>query len=164
MLETALNLAGLLLTAGGAFVAAHAVIITDKQAELLSGTYFDGNEAMRDALMKQSRSARNGLMCVVAGTVLQAAALVIPIFTPGQAHTQESASMALGICKMEVSKNANAGAGFLTDCMASKGFLFDYREGCMQGAIFNNYTAECFRAEERPGLIGRIRHTLGFAE
>jgi hypothetical protein len=68
MLETALNLAGLLLTAGGAFVAARAVIISDKQAELLSGTYWDGNNALRDALMAQSRSARNGLLCVVFGT------------------------------------------------------------------------------------------------
>lgn len=78
MIETLLNLVGLLLTGVGAFVAARAVIISDKQAELLSGTYYNGNNALRDALLAQSRSARSGLLCVVFGTGLQAAALIYP--------------------------------------------------------------------------------------
>jgi hypothetical protein len=80
MPETWLNLFGLLLTGCvGAFVAARAVIISDEQAKLLSGTYYGGNNALREALLAQSRSARNGLLCVVLGTVLQAVALIYPI-------------------------------------------------------------------------------------
>jgi hypothetical protein len=119
-------------------VAARAVIISDKQAELLSGTYWDGNNALRDALMKQSRSARNGLMCVGIGTALQVVALALPVVLPGQAHTHETPSMTLGSCKMEESKNSSP-AGFLTDCMASKGFLYDYKDkDCIQGAVYRN--------------------------
>jgi hypothetical protein len=74
----ALNLGGLLLTGIGAAIAAKAVIIADAQAATLSGTYWDGNKALEDSLKRQSRSARNGLLLVVAGTVLQAAAIVGP--------------------------------------------------------------------------------------
>ena len=104
-METALNLAGLLLTAWGAFVAARNVIISREQAELLSGTYFNGNNALRDALIAQSRGARNGLLCVVAGTALQTAALVLPVFLPGQGHAQETVSMALGSCQTDYMEN-----------------------------------------------------------
>jgi hypothetical protein len=38
MFETWLNLCGLALTGVGAFIAARAVMITDEQADLLSGT------------------------------------------------------------------------------------------------------------------------------
>lgn len=79
MPETWLSLVGLLFTGVGAFVAARAVIISDEQAKLLSGTYYNGNNALRDALKSQSRSARKGLLCVVAGTALQAAALLYPL-------------------------------------------------------------------------------------
>ena len=59
VLETILSLIG--LTAIGAFIAARAVIITDKQAEMLSSPYWGGNKALRDALLAQSRSAIRGL-------------------------------------------------------------------------------------------------------
>jgi hypothetical protein len=76
MIETSLNFLGLLLIGFGAYITARAVIISDEQAELLSGTYYDGNNSLRDALKAQSRSARNGLLCVVCGTVLQMLALL----------------------------------------------------------------------------------------
>jgi hypothetical protein len=44
----------LLLTGPGAFVAARSVIISKEQAKSLSGTYWNGNEALRDALLARS--------------------------------------------------------------------------------------------------------------
>jgi hypothetical protein len=57
MIETWLNLFGLSLTGLGAFVAGRSVIISKEQAKSQSGTYWNGNEALRDALLAQSRSA-----------------------------------------------------------------------------------------------------------
>jgi hypothetical protein len=82
IIETLLNLLGLILTGVGAFITALAVIISDKQADELSGTYFDGNEALRTALLQQSRSASKGLWFVVVGTGLQAAALIYHLLGP----------------------------------------------------------------------------------
>jgi hypothetical protein len=78
-----LNLCGLGLTAYGAFVAAQAVIISGEQAKALSGTYWDGNNALYDALLTQSRSASKGLWCVVVGTGFQVAALAVQFLTHG---------------------------------------------------------------------------------
>jgi len=44
MIETWLNLFGLLLTGLGAFVAARSVIISKEQAKSPSGTYWNSNE------------------------------------------------------------------------------------------------------------------------
>jgi len=57
MIETWLNLFGLLLTGLGAFVAGRSVSISKEQAKSQSGTYWNSNEALRDALLAQSRSA-----------------------------------------------------------------------------------------------------------
>ena len=81
MVETILNLLGLGLTGFGAFVTAKAVIISDKQAKELSGTYYGGNKALYDALVAQSRSASKGLWCVVFGTAFQAMALAVQFFS-----------------------------------------------------------------------------------
>jgi hypothetical protein len=54
MIETWLNLFGLLLTGLGAFVAARSVTISKEQAKSPSGTYWNSNEALRDALLAQS--------------------------------------------------------------------------------------------------------------
>src|SRR5262249_55303036 len=118
-METGLNLVGLALTAIGAGLAAWNVIITPEQAEALSGTYYNGNNALRDALLAQSRGARTGLWFVVAGTALQAVALII-----SQGNAQETKSMALGYCMMEDAKTKGA-PGFITTCMISKGHVFD---------------------------------------
>ena len=56
MIETWLNLFGLLLTGLGAFVAARSVTISKEQAKSPSGTNWS-NEALRDALLAQRRSA-----------------------------------------------------------------------------------------------------------
>ena len=78
MIETWLNLFGLLLTGLGALVTARSVIISKDQAKLLSGTYCNGNEVLRDALLAQSRSAQIGLYCIVVGTIAQIVALIYP--------------------------------------------------------------------------------------
>jgi hypothetical protein len=71
-----LNLFGLLLTGLGAFVTARSVIISKDQATTLSGGYFGGNKALRDALLAQSRSAQIGLYCIFIGTLSQIVALI----------------------------------------------------------------------------------------
>jgi hypothetical protein len=75
LIETWLNLFGLLLTGLGAFVTARSVIISNDQATTLSGGYF-GGKALRDALLDQSRSAQIGLYCIFVGTLSQIAALL----------------------------------------------------------------------------------------
>jgi hypothetical protein len=82
MVETALNLFGLVLTGVGAFVTAQAVIISDEDAKSLSRTAWDGNEALYGAFLAQSRNAWRGLICVVFGTALQAIALIYPLAAP----------------------------------------------------------------------------------
>jgi hypothetical protein len=76
MIETLLNLFGLALTGTGAFIASRSVIISEEQAKLLSGTYWNGNKALQQALLAQSRAAKNGLLFIVFGTGLQAVALI----------------------------------------------------------------------------------------
>ena len=76
MIEAELNLVGLLLTAIGAFVASRAVIISHEQATQLSMQTYSGNNALRDALLAQSRAARRGLSFIVGGTGLQIVALI----------------------------------------------------------------------------------------
>jgi hypothetical protein len=60
----------------GAIIAARAVIISESQANSLSGTRWNGNSDLKAALLAQSRAARNGLWCIVAGTAFQLAALI----------------------------------------------------------------------------------------
>ena len=81
MLATGFMLVGLLLTWIGAFIAAKAVIITNEQADILSGTYFDGNNALKDSLIRQSNSAKTGLSLIAAGTGLQFIGTLLPIWS-----------------------------------------------------------------------------------
>jgi hypothetical protein len=67
-----------LLIAGGAWWASNAVIIDEKTADLLSGTYWDQNLALKRALLYQSRAARNGLILIMVGSVLQVVGVVLP--------------------------------------------------------------------------------------
>jgi hypothetical protein len=85
MVETALNILGLLFTGIGASIAARAVIISEKEANLISGPHFHGNKELRDALVRQSRNAQRGLLGVVVGTGLQVAALIYGLLV-SQAH------------------------------------------------------------------------------
>ena len=76
MIGTCLNLFGLLLTGLGAFVTARSVIISKDQAKMLSGTHWNGNEALRRALLAQSHNAQIGLYFICVGTSSQIAALL----------------------------------------------------------------------------------------
>jgi hypothetical protein len=76
VIETCLNLFGLLLTGLGAFVTARSVIISKDQAKMLSGTHWNGNEALRRALLAQSHNAQIGLYFICVGTSSQIAALL----------------------------------------------------------------------------------------
>jgi len=76
MIETALNILALLFIGIGASIAARAVVISESQAHLLSDPASHGSRELRDALLRQSRSAQKGLLCVVVGAGLQMAALI----------------------------------------------------------------------------------------
>jgi hypothetical protein len=75
-----ISLFGLLLTGIGAFVASRAVIIGEKQAADLATTKWDMNVNLKNSLLGQSKSARNGLALVVAGTVFQAIGTALPLW------------------------------------------------------------------------------------
>lgn len=62
---------GLLCTVIGAWRASAAVIIDEKTADILAGTYWDKNEPLKKALMDQSAAARQGLILIAIGTSLQ---------------------------------------------------------------------------------------------
>jgi hypothetical protein len=75
-----ISLFGLLLTGAGAFVAARAVIISEKQATDLASTKWGMNVELRNSLLDQSKSARNGLALVVVGTVFQVIGTALPLW------------------------------------------------------------------------------------
>jgi hypothetical protein len=75
-----LSIAGLSVTALGAFIAAKAVMLTEEQADNIAATYWDDNHKLFRSLLAQSASARNGLLLVVAGTVGQIAGVFISAF------------------------------------------------------------------------------------
>jgi hypothetical protein len=62
-----------------------AVIISDKEANLIIGPHLHSNKELRDALLRQSRDAQKGLLCVVVGAGLQMAALIYGLLV-SQAH------------------------------------------------------------------------------
>jgi hypothetical protein len=75
-----ISLFGLLLTGIGAFVATRAVIISERQATDLASTKWDMNVQLRNSLLDQSKSARNGLALVVVGTVFQVIGTALPLW------------------------------------------------------------------------------------
>jgi hypothetical protein len=75
-----LSVAGLSVTALGAFIAAKAIIITEDQANQMSGTYWDGNDNPYRSLLAQSASARAGLLLVMAGTLGQIVGVIVSVF------------------------------------------------------------------------------------
>ena len=75
MIQNVLSIIGLSMTALGAGASAKGVLITTRTAEMLSGTYWDQNLPLRDALIRQSRWAAGGLGLITIGTVLQIAAI-----------------------------------------------------------------------------------------
>ncbi|HVA15164.1 MAG TPA: hypothetical protein VNF99_18090 [Stellaceae bacterium] len=71
---------GLIAVLGGAIWAATGVIMSEKTATELASTKWDMNEELRDALRSQSRKARDGLVLVAIGSVLQIAGVVWQAF------------------------------------------------------------------------------------
>jgi hypothetical protein len=78
-----LLLVGLVITAIGAGVAAKAVMVTDEQANELGATKWDSNTALIESIKDQSRSARNGLILIVIGTVFQIVGTAAPLIMKG---------------------------------------------------------------------------------
>jgi predicted lysophospholipase L1 biosynthesis ABC-type transport system permease subunit len=77
----AILILGLVLAAVGAGVAARAVILTQLQADALASTQRNVNDALRDALLQQSRTAALGLGLVALGTIVQIAGTLIVVWT-----------------------------------------------------------------------------------
>jgi hypothetical protein len=76
-LQLCLNIAGLVLTFGGAIISASGVMLTEKTASTLAGTYWDENPHLKAALLKQSRRTALGLLLVAAGSALQLTAMLV---------------------------------------------------------------------------------------
>jgi hypothetical protein len=68
---------GLSLATWGAWQTAAAVIIDEKTADTLSGTYWGRNEALKQSLMDQSRAASAGLKLIVLGSMFQIIGIVL---------------------------------------------------------------------------------------
>ena len=70
-LDSALLILGLLVSLLGAGWAASAVVIDEKTADQLAATKWDQNAELKQALLDQSRAARDGLILVAFGSVIQ---------------------------------------------------------------------------------------------
>ena len=79
----AILILGLVLAAVGAGVAARAVNIipAQLQADALASTQRNVNDALRDALLRQSRAAAWGIGLVALGTIVQIAGTLIVVWT-----------------------------------------------------------------------------------
>jgi hypothetical protein len=76
-----ISLFRLLLTGVGAFIAARAVITSERQATALASAKWDINVGLRNSLLDQSKTARNGLALVVVGTVFQVIGTALPLWS-----------------------------------------------------------------------------------
>ena len=65
------NTVGLLLDIVGVYVLTSAVLISKKTATELAATMYNGNEQLRDALLKQSRRGWWGMAFMIPGFALQ---------------------------------------------------------------------------------------------
>jgi hypothetical protein len=81
-----LMVAGLLLTALGAGIAAKGVIISYADATAIATTKWALSTELRDSLISQSRYAMWGLILVVLGTLLQAISAAVPLFDRSWRH------------------------------------------------------------------------------
>lgn len=75
----AISIFAMVIALLGAWIAAKGVFISPERASELSETYWDENLALRDALLSQSRLARNGLIAVAVGTGFQIAGTILPL-------------------------------------------------------------------------------------
>jgi hypothetical protein len=76
-LDSGLLILGLLVSLLGAGLTASAVVIDEKTAEQLAATAWDKNEALKQALLDQSRAARNGLILVAVGSAIQIVGVIL---------------------------------------------------------------------------------------
>jgi hypothetical protein len=68
---------GVCVAGVGAFIAVRAVVIIEEQATMLSETRWNGNADLKASLLRQSRSAKLGLLLILLGTVLQIVGTVV---------------------------------------------------------------------------------------
>jgi hypothetical protein len=76
----AILILGRVLSGVGAGVAARAVLLTRPQADALASTQGNTNEALRDAILRQSRAAAWGLGLLALGTMVQIAGTIIAVW------------------------------------------------------------------------------------
>jgi hypothetical protein len=70
-LDSVLLILGLVVSLVGAAWAAWAVVIDESTADKLSATMWGQNPELKKSLLKQSRAARNGLVLVAIGSIIQ---------------------------------------------------------------------------------------------
>jgi len=81
LLSAGVVILGLAASGWGAWETAESVVIDEKTATDLASTKWNGNEALKQALMAQSRAAQRGLILIVIGSVLQGVGIVIQVAT-----------------------------------------------------------------------------------
>jgi hypothetical protein len=77
VIEKAFLVAGLIITLVGAALAAWNVMIKDATASQLAATMWNSNEALKKALLAQSRGAAWGLALVGVGTLFQIISVLV---------------------------------------------------------------------------------------
>jgi hypothetical protein len=78
-----ISIIGDVLTLFGAAWTARAVFLTPAQAAGAAATAWDQNEQLKNALLKKSTDAKNGLVCVAVGTGFQIVSKLIDQFSAG---------------------------------------------------------------------------------
>jgi hypothetical protein len=76
-----ISIIGDVLTLFGAAWTARAVFLTPAQAAGAAATTWDQNEQLKNALLKKSNDAKNGLVCVAVGTGFQIVSKLIDQFS-----------------------------------------------------------------------------------
>jgi hypothetical protein len=76
-----ISIVGDVLTLFGAAWTARAVFLTPAQAAGIAATAGDQNEQLKNALLKRSNDAKNGLVCVAVGTGFQIVSKLIDQFS-----------------------------------------------------------------------------------
>jgi len=86
-LDSALLILGLLLSLGGAWLTASAVVIDEKTADQLAAPKWNENPELKQALLDQSHAARNGLKLVALGSAIQILGVVLQATSVGKPVT-----------------------------------------------------------------------------
>jgi hypothetical protein len=78
-----ISIIGDVLTLFGAAWTARAVFLTPAEEAGIATTAWDQNEQLKNALLKKSNDAKNGLVCVAIGTGFQIVSKLIDQFSAG---------------------------------------------------------------------------------